>query len=88
MSIFQSLVDLNLTSSELENKLMAISMYIYFNYSTIKNDNKIVDFLNSSQNLLNKFHTMHPEYSQEQLESIFIAFNVLLYLSFASIFNF
>ncbi len=84
MSIFQTLVELqksdNEEINELDKNLMAISMYIYFNYEQIILDPKIIEFINNSQRVLNKFHRLHPEFNQKQIESIFLAFNILMIL--------
>ena len=82
MSLFQTLVELQKNDfnemSELDNKLMAISMYIYFNYEKIMSDTKLVEFIDDSERVLNKFHTVHSEYNRKQIESIFLAFNIIM----------
>ena len=84
MSLFQTLVELqnddNTEMVELDKNLMAISMYIYFNYDQVISDPKLVDFIINSQRVLNKFHRLHPEFNQKQIESIFLAFNIIMIL--------
>ncbi len=84
MSLFQTLVELQNNDfnemAELDKNLIAISMYIYFNYDQIMLDPKLVEFINNSQRVLNKFHRLHPEFNQNQIESIFLAFNIIMLL--------
>ncbi len=84
MSLFQTLIELQNNDLnemvELDKNLIAISMYIYFNYEQIILDPKIIEFINNSQRVLNKFHRLHPEFNQKQIESIFLAFNILMIL--------
>jgi hypothetical protein len=84
MSLFQTLIELQNNDlnemAELDKNLIAISMYIYFNYEQIMLDPRIIEFINNSQRVLNKFHRLHPEFNQKQIESIFLAFNILMIL--------
>lgn len=90
MSLFQTLVDLqnndNNEMVELDKNLIAISMYIYFNYDQIMTDPKLVDFLINSQRVLNKFHRLYSEYNRKQIESIFLAFNIMMLMYINQIF--
>jgi hypothetical protein len=90
MSLFQTLVDLqnndNNEMAELDKNLIAISMYIYFNYDQVMADPKLVDFLINSQRVLNKFHRLHSEYNRKQIESIFLAFNLMMLMCINQIF--
>jgi hypothetical protein len=91
MSLFNVLVDLQKDNSKnnlneknltlLDKYLIAISMYIHFYYDTIVSEPQIMEFLVDSERVLNKFHFTFSEYTQRQIESIFIAFNFLLYLN-------
>jgi len=90
MSLFQTLIelqnyDLN-EMSELDKNLMAISMYIYFNYEQIMEEHKIEEFLINSERVLNKFHRLHPEFNKKQIDSIFIAFNLLMIICISQMF--
>ena len=90
MSLFQTLIelqnyDLN-EMSELDKNLIAISMYIYFNYEQIMEEHKIEEFLINSERVLNKFHRLHPEFNKKQIDSIFIAFNLLMIICISQMF--
>ena len=91
MSLFENLVELqndeNNEKVELDKRLMAISMYIYFNYDQIISDPKIIEFINNSQRVLNKFHNLHSEYNRKQIESIFLAFNIIMLLCINEMFS-
>ena len=86
MSLFKFLVDLQKDkldekdTTDLDKYLMALSMYVHFHYDTIVSEPKMMDFLVSSDRLLNKFHSSFTQYTRRQVESIFISFNLLIYL--------
>lgn len=90
MSLFKFLFDLQTIEEnqlELDNCLMAVSMYIHFNYEKIVSEPKMMDFLVISDRVLNKFHSMYSDYTRRQIESIFIAFNFLMVLLISGIYN-
>ncbi len=90
MSLFQTLIQIQKTDNEemneLDKNLMAISMYIYFNYDQIMQEHKMQEFLINSERVLNKFHRLHPEFNKKQIDSIFIAFNLMMIMCISQIF--
>ena len=90
MSLFKFLFDLQTIEEnqlELDNCLMAVSMYIHFNYEKVVSEPQMMEFLVSSDRVLNKFHSMYSDYTRRQIESIFIAFNFLMVLLISGIYN-
>ncbi len=90
MSLFQTLIQIQKTDNEemneLDKNLMAISMYIYFNYDQIMQEHKMQEFLINSERVLNKFHRLHPEFNKKQIDSIFIACNLMMIICISQIF--
>lgn len=92
MSIFKFLFELQSNDkeenqSDLDKSLLALSMYIHFNYEKIVSDPQMIDFLVNSERVLNKFHSIYFEYNRRQIESIFIAFNLLLLIGITNMYK-
>ena len=92
MSLFKFLFDMQkdnteVNQTEIDNCLLALSMYIHFYYDKIVSEPKMMDFLVSSERVLNKFHLAYSDYTRRQIESIFIAFNLLMLITISGIYT-
>ena len=92
MSLFKFLFELQTNDKEeahtdLDKSLLALSMYINFNYEKIVSEPQMMDFLVNSDRVLNKFHLIYPDYNRRQIESIFIAFNLLMIIGITNMFT-
>jgi len=64
--------------------VLALAMYINFNYEKIVCNENMLEFLTTELSLkhIDEIAVIHPSYTRRQLESIYIAFNVFIYLCF------
>jgi hypothetical protein len=83
MTLFETLLDIN-NESKYDKYLLAIAMYVNFHYERIVSEEYMLDYLVASENQLNKFHDLYPEYTRRQIESIYIAFTFIIVLVFHS----
>ena len=75
LSILNNLIDHHNIN---DNFLLALTMYINFYYESIVCEDKMMDYLVDSSNLLDKLGAMYPEYTRRQVESVYIALTLCL----------
>lgn len=66
---------------EIDEIFMLLTLHVNFYYDEIINDPRIISFLNNSKNLLNKITRENSNMSTQQINSCFIAFNIMMYVS-------
>lgn len=83
VNILNNLIDnIILKEDNNDNFLLALTMYINFYYESIVSEEKIMNYLVDSEDLINKLSYTYTEYTRRQLESMYIALTICLILSF------
>jgi hypothetical protein len=77
-------LNLNNENSTLEELLFTLAVHINFYYDEIFADERIINFLDNSSNLLEKMSLDNSHLTKKQLESTFLAFNLLMYISMST----
>ena len=78
LSILNNLIDHHNIN---DNFLLALTMYINFYYETIVCEDKMIDYLVDSKNLIDKLGLNYPEYTRRQLESVYIALTLCVIIN-------
>jgi hypothetical protein len=78
-------MNFNNEPSTLENILFLLTVHINFYYDEIFCDERIINFFENSSTLLGKLTTENPHLTKKQLDSTFLAFNLLMYISVAGV---
>ena len=60
--------------------LLALTMYINFYYEDIVSQPTMLNYLVDSKNQINKLALTQPSYTRRQIESIYIAFSIIVIL--------
>ena len=82
MTLFETLLDINNKQETDDDKyLLAIAMYVNFHYEKIASDEKMLEYLVNSEEQINKFQEMYPDYTRRQVESLYIAFTFIMILT-------
>jgi hypothetical protein len=66
---------------EIDETFMLLTLHVNFYYDEIMKDQKILKFLDDSKNLLNKITRENSNMTTQQINSCFIAFNIMMYVS-------
>jgi hypothetical protein len=67
-----------------EEMLFSLAVHISFYYDDIFADERIINFLANSSTLLGKFTEENNHLTKKQINSTFLAFNLLMYVSIAN----
>ena len=78
LSILNNLIDHHNIN---DNFLLALTMYINFYYESIVCEDKMMDYLVDSKNLIDKLGLIYPEYTRRQLESVYIALTLCVIIN-------
>ena len=72
----------NENNNSINSYVLAIAMYINFNYENIVCQPHMLDFLTSELSFkhMNEISDRYPLYTRRQIETIYIAFNIFIYL--------
>ncbi len=77
-------LNFNNDSTTPENILFMLATHINFYYDEIFSDERIINFFKNSSTLLGKLTTENPHLTKKQLDSTFLAFNLLMYITIAT----
>ncbi len=77
-------LNVNNDSITLEEMLFTLTVHINFYYDEIFADERIINFLNNSSTLLEKMSLENSHLTKKQLDSTFLAFNLLMYISMST----
>lgn len=66
---------------DIDETFLLLCLHVNFYYNEIINDPRIISFLNNSKTLLDKFTRTNSNMTTQQINSCFIAFNLMMYLS-------
>lgn len=69
------------TEHDIDETFMLLTLHINFLYDEIMKDQKIINFLNNSKTFLNKITRDNSNMSTQHINSCFIAFNLMMYIS-------
>jgi hypothetical protein len=67
--------------SEINETFILLTLHVNFYYEEIMKDQKILKFLDDSKTLLNKITRENSNMTIQQINSCFIAFNIMIYVS-------
>jgi hypothetical protein len=70
---------------DIDETFMLLTLHVNFYYDEIMKDQKILKFLDDSKTLLNKISRENRNMSTQQINSCFIAFNIMMYVSIMDI---
>lgn len=77
-------LNINNQNSTLEELLFTLAVHINFYYDEIFADERIIKFLDNSSNLLEKITLENSHLTKKQLDSTFLAFNLLMYITMST----
>ena len=86
LNILNKIIDNNNNISN-DNFILALTMYINFYYETIVCEEKMMNYLVYSKNLIDKLGLTYPEYTRRQLESMYIALTICMIFTFINNYN-
>ena len=67
-----------------EEMLFLLTIHINFYYDEIFADERIINFFENSSNLLGKITLENSHLTKKQLDSTFLAFNLLMYITMST----